>query len=226
MIYPASSSLEFAYDDFAENKPLHRHRNLALAGLAAVLVHLLLLSPLRLNIPEPFISVPLEVTLIAAEGRISPNTKEKPELVVIEPAGEARVLTKQWETADRISAKEEPLQGNTAASPNAGDLYLQAIEAIRSDSLPKRPEYRTFTSADFPEKDEGDPYQPVSYLPVLISRAQTVLFEANDGQYIFKKTDAFGKVTCLQQRGVESVFELINPTLWYRIPASTCGHIK
>ena len=59
-----------------------------------------------------------------------------------------------------------------------------------------------------------------------ITRKSTQLVQGSDGKILIKTNDGFGNVTCIQERGPVSTFDQINPTLWYRVPLSTCGHIK
>ncbi len=109
-------------------------------------------------------------------------------------------------------------------TPIAGEfgLYFKAIKAIRDESLPKPVVYKSFSTRDFPQRDEANPFHPVEYLPVMISQPSMVQVQDVNGYTTILRTNGFGKSWCVQERGFRGD---ANPPLWYVIPAETCGHL-
>jgi hypothetical protein len=112
----------------------------------------------------------------------------------------------------------------SVASPIADgfDLYNRAIKVIRDGSLPKSAVYKSFSTRDFPQREEADPFHPVQYLPIMISQPRMVQVQDVNGYTTILRTNGFGKSWCVQERGFEGD---VNPPLWYLIPAATCGHL-
>ncbi len=117
----------------------------------------------------------------------------------------------------------EPTRDNI---PDGQVLFEQLLEAIRKDRIPPRQRYKTFSTRDFPTKGKPVNYYRPASIPILIGKPHITNYMGNDGFMIIKVDDGFGNIRCLQERGVKEVFELINPILWYPIPAATCSFIK
>lgn len=102
-------------------------------------------------------------------------------------------------------------------------LYQDVITSIRKNTRAVPKKYLTFGTSDFPQKaDNHDPYAPPSYIPVLVSAPGTVSATDSQGYGMIMKDDGFGNVSCSQQRpgaGTEG-------PMWYRVPASMCGHLR
>lgn len=106
----------------------------------------------------------------------------------------------------------------------------KALVHERAFSTP--PTYKTFSTDDFPtnagkpgKNDDAKFYRGPSIQTYVRQRSKSVV-QGNDGMLIIKSDDGFGNVRCFQERGTVSTFEQTNPTLWYPVPLSTCGHIK
>jgi hypothetical protein len=127
-------------------------------------------------------------------------------------------------SALRKEAEVRTTSSASVASPiaNGFDLYNRAITAIRDGSLPKSAVYKTLSTQDFPQREEADPFHPVEYLPIMISRPRTIQVQDVNGYTTILRTNGFGKSSCVQQRGFKGD---ANPSLWYLIPAATCGHL-
>ncbi len=231
MFYPASiDEFDLSLD---RNEPKKTHGTLILAVLFVLLVHLVLVMFWKFDMPEAVRPTVIIVELVP-EKIVEPETvietellKTIPETVIQEP-----VETRPEPLADTAQAaaaiqEQEAIQEPLESVPRTQTtLYFRAIEAIRNDSLPKAPHFKTFSIRDFPKKENPGRYQPVRYLVPVITMAKTTERRSNDGTFIIKRSDGYGNVTCFQERGPTHPFELLNQPLWYAVPAATCGHIK
>ncbi len=208
-------------DQLVTQYPLNNDRaRLLLAIMATFVAHIFVLAFWKIDVSEVELFPTLSVSLIPVEKMIieTVTPQVKPMTESQQPAHELNPDEMRNTVMDKMQASRVR-DGFT--------LYTRAIEIIREGSLPAesdgKKKYRTFSTRDFPKIQENNPYERVQYLPLLISQAQT--FESKDqlGYYTIKRTDGFGKTVCYQQRGFPGDG---NPPLWYRIPASTCGHIK
>ncbi len=230
MFYPASID-EFDLSPDGD-EPKKTHGVLSLAVLFVLLVHFVLVMFFIFDLIEAGRSTVISIELVP-EKIIEPEAifepeipKTIPEPVIQEPVETiAEPITDIAEVVQEQEAiqEQEPLQ---SAPRIRTTLYLRAIEAIRNDSLPKAPSFKTFSTRDFPQKENPGRYQPVRYLVPVITMAKVMESRSNDGTFIIKRSDGYGNVTCFQERGPTHPFELLNQPLWYPVPDATCGHIK
>jgi len=82
---------------------------------------------------------------------------------------------------------------------------------------------RTFSTADFPSTEAKPGYYREAAIRTLVSAPRKVIRQDARGYTTILTDDGFGNVICMQERGFAGDG---NPPLWYRIPASTCGHLK
>ncbi|MBL4682837.1 MAG: hypothetical protein JKY88_19265 [Pseudomonadales bacterium] len=216
------------FDDFkfdsslTEGETRKRHRNLSIATLLAIIVHLFLFFYWRFEVTQANNSVVIKVELVPEEVMlkeepapfIQPKYIEKPLVRIIEEIVTLDNMDKLPETA-----KEKKQHPDTT-------LYTRAIRAIKDNTLPQPAIFNSFSVADFPQKEIKGLYDRISYLSPIITAPKRIRFRNNDGTYTIKKDDGFGNVTCMEQRGPTDPFEMLNPQLWYLIPNDTCQHIK
>lgn len=133
-------------------------------------------------------------------------------------SNEASVASMEQESPGRSPSASLPRSPTTTGY----SLFFKAIEAIRNNTLPKLPAYKTFSTQDFPKREGVNPFQAVKYLPVLISQPRQIESTDVHGYTTILRTNGFGKVVCVQERGFAGD---LNPPLFYIIPAATCGHL-
>ncbi len=193
----------------------------------AFLLHLLLLSYWSLDTARVPRSSSLKVSLVTPPARNKTVEKKRPEKKRPENK-KAETLTLLPEVPQQVTVPEEVLKevpAITDVTPETTgiSLYNRAIEIIRKETFLDKTERHSFSTQDFPRASNANPFQPVEYLPVMISQPRTVEMTDANGYTTILRTDGFGKSICMQERGFKGDG---NPPLWYRVPVASCGHLK
>lgn len=239
-----------------EDLPSHRdqapeHGRFVLIFVGVVGIHLILLFNLSIDF-RPALkqqtlrikltsAVPLAIPLVVSPV-VAPEVRSKPPTLLEQPLDQPLERPLETETATRselvqIESIETPPTKPEVKQPLPEKRLIQAWlprakAFIHKRDFAKPPQFKTFSSKDFPTKanKNGEDsvakfYRGPAIQTYVRQRSQKVV-EGNDGMLIIKSNDGFGNVKCFQERGTVSTFEQTNPTLWYPVPLSTCGHIK
>ena len=205
-----------------ENSSGDNRHVLIIAGITVSIFHLIFLGYWPIDMMDKFsASHSLKVIL-----RKLPA--QTPSAILVQEQTSAAVTAETVpdtvKSAPLEEAKVRSTNSESVPSPiaNGIDLYNRAIKAIRDGSLPKSAVYKTFSTRDFPQREDADPFHPVDYLPILISQPRTIQAQDVNGYTTILRTNGFGKSWCVQERGFKGD---TNPPLWYLIPAETCGHL-
>ncbi len=197
------------------------HQTLVIAACFAVLLHLVALAywPSASNaIPR---SSSLKISLVKSPVPDKPAVEEK--TGPIQPETIGPYLDTQLPVSKSAREKQNHALTEMMPTTTGTSLFHRAIEIIRKKTMKKKTEYRSFSTQDFPATSTANPFQPVEYLPVMISQPRTVEMTDSNGYTTILRTDGFGKSRCMQQRGFKGDG---NPPMWYMVPAATCGHLK
>ena len=131
-----------------------------------------------------------------------------------------------------LTELEQQPSSRLAAKPRIRAWISEAKALLPNITDSTTPSYKTFSTQDFPnqgDNENGDgasKYYRAEAIQTIVTRKSTQVVQGSDGKPLIKTNDGFGNITCVQERGPVSTFEQINPTLWYRVPLSTCGHVK
>jgi hypothetical protein len=220
MLYPLNFEqyVSDELDEIVVREPLPNERSrLLLATVGAILIHVVILGFWKIDHSRVDLLPALKVSLLPSVEKPSPV----PELVPTSKRETVREPVKDIQgTLPRIS----PVASSTEKDkPTGFYLYNKAIESVRQGTLPQETQYKTFSTRDFPQAQEKDRFESRQTIPVMVSQAESMERRDQSGYYTIKRTNGFGKSVCYQQRGFAGDG---NPPMWYRVPASTCGHIK
>jgi hypothetical protein len=211
-------------DELVLQHPLQDDRSRLLLALAGTLfIHLLILGFWKIDRSRIELFPTLKVFLQPTADKPAPVPdvvhNEVPEAVPETLRETSNLLTPPLDLSDEPkSNKIKPVVKRDGFS-----LYRRAIEIVREGSLAEVTSYKTFSTRDFPQAKKKIQFESKEYIPVMVSEAETMEHGDQQGYYTIKRTNGFGKSVCYQQRGFAGDG---NPPLWYRVPASTCGHIK
>lgn len=231
----------YAIDQDLDRSPtLGIRRRLAVALLAAALVHLLILFVVRVDWPDSSARPGLLVTLVKPTP-VSPVSERVPAPIVVESSVveptvvESAVLVTEippvpnatWSPPGPVSTRPEPAPPGDALAPHGRQLYSRAIQSIRVDGQRGAAGVGGLSESDFAGAGSG--------LPVLVSKPTRV--ESEDqvmGFVMVKMTDGFGNILCVQERGDwgdwgakwKAADKMKNPPLFYKVKEGMCGHMK
>jgi hypothetical protein len=228
MLYqPTVSKSGELIDEAIQNSSRDNRHVLIIAGITASIFHLVFLGYWPINMMDKSsASHSLKVILRKLPVQIPSAIlvqEQKPVTITAETVPET--VPDTVNSSPRQEAVVRSTSSASVASPiaNGFDLYNRAIKEIRDGSLPKSAIYKTFSTRDFPQREEADPFHPVEYLPIMISQPRMIQVQDVNGYTTILRTNGFGKSWCVQERGFEGD---VNPPLWYLIPAATCGHLQ
>ncbi len=223
----AASPADFL-DDLIEYRPTQRTRSLFVALLLVLVLHLLVITFLKISPATQIVHPDLIVTLnreIKAKPEVTPRAQPEKVLAATNRQLEPAAITPELDLPeDRLVDPETEDAGprGLVIFQNArAFIRAQVRESLELETAPKR---STFSTRDFPGQSSETSGQDEtgSSSPILVSRPTRIEARNAQGYYTIKTTDGFGHTVCFQERGFAGDG---NPPLWYRIPASTCGHL-
>ena len=203
---------------------LGANKHLLSALLLMLIAHIAIIASWKLDKLNEILPRTLYLKLMPVVKETLPWAKAKPEDAEL-PIGLEKIklnpaLEFNEPSLDKVI--EAPIDNPSQATPDK-NLYQNIITSIRKSRPVASKKHHTFGTADFPKKaNNDDPFSAPSYIPVLVSARRTMSGTDPQGYSMIMKNDGFGNITCSQQRpgaGTEG-------PMWYRVPASMCGHLK